>query len=188
MPRWPLEDDERLGLERIDLYQLHRPDRSTPIDETLRALDDVVRSGKARYVGFSNLPAWLASKALTFAAANHLTRFQSAQVYYSIAGRDIEREIAPCFVERDGRRTDQIVLACTHFPLIADKIKRLSPWPVGFVDPAPAIARRLDALGADLAHAGHGGRRDGGKGAHEQQRDLRQVAGAEPQNQEHQIR
>jgi aryl-alcohol dehydrogenase-like predicted oxidoreductase len=54
-----------------------------------------VRSGKARYVGFSNLPAWVASKALTFATANGLTRFQSAQVYYSIAGRDIEREIAP---------------------------------------------------------------------------------------------
>jgi glutamate racemase len=59
---------------------------------------------------------------------------------------EIEREIAPCFVEHEGRRTDQIVLACTHFPLIADRIERLSPWPVGFVDPAPAIARRLDAL------------------------------------------
>jgi glutamate racemase len=59
---------------------------------------------------------------------------------------EIECEIGPCFVERDGRRTDQIVLACTHFPLIADRIERLSPWPVGFVDPAPAIARRLDAL------------------------------------------
>jgi glutamate racemase len=59
---------------------------------------------------------------------------------------EIAREIAPCFVERDGRRTDQIVLACTHFPLIVDRLERLSPWPVGFVDPAPAIARRLDAL------------------------------------------
>ena len=59
---------------------------------------------------------------------------------------EIAREIAPCFVEHDGRRTDQIVLACTHFPLIADRLERLSPWPVGFVDPAPAIARRLDAL------------------------------------------
>jgi glutamate racemase len=59
---------------------------------------------------------------------------------------EIAREIAPCFVEREGRRTDQIVLACTHFPLIVDRIERLSPWPVGFVDPAPAIARRLDAL------------------------------------------
>jgi len=61
----------------------------------VRALDDVVRSGKARYVGFSNLPAWVASKAITFAEQNGLARFQSAQVYYSIAGRDIEREIAP---------------------------------------------------------------------------------------------
>src|SRR3984957_9825645 len=59
---------------------------------------------------------------------------------------EIKREIAPCFVEHDGRRTDQIVLACTHFPLVLDKIERLSPWPVGFVDPAQAIARRLDAL------------------------------------------
>ena len=59
---------------------------------------------------------------------------------------EIAREIAPCFVEREATRTDQIVLACTHFPLIADRIERLSPWPVGFVDPAPAIARRLDAL------------------------------------------
>ena len=59
---------------------------------------------------------------------------------------EIAREIAPCFVEREGRRTDQIVLACTHFPLIVDRLERLSPWPVGFVDPAPAIARRLDAL------------------------------------------
>ena len=59
---------------------------------------------------------------------------------------EIEREIAPCFVERDGRRTDQVVLACTHFPLILERLARLAPWPVGFVDPAPAIARRLDAL------------------------------------------
>jgi glutamate racemase len=59
---------------------------------------------------------------------------------------EIAREIKPCFVERAGRRTDQIVLACTHFPLILDEIKRLSPWQVAFVDPAPAIARRLDAL------------------------------------------
>ena len=59
---------------------------------------------------------------------------------------EIEPEIAPCFVERDGRRTDHVVLACTHFPLIVDRLERLSPWPVGFVDPAPAIARRLDAL------------------------------------------
>ena len=92
---------QRLGLDHVDLYQIHGFDPATPIEETVRALDDVVRSGKARYVGFSNLPAWVASKALTFAAQNGLARFQSAQVYYSIAGRDIEREIAPmCQAER----------------------------------------------------------------------------------------
>jgi aryl-alcohol dehydrogenase-like predicted oxidoreductase len=85
----------RLGLDYVDLYQIHGLDPVTPIEETVRALDDVVRSGKARYVGFSNLPAWVASKAITFAEQNGLARFQSAQVYYSIAGRDIEREIAP---------------------------------------------------------------------------------------------
>ena len=83
----------RLGLDHVDLYQIHGFDPVTPIEETVRALDDVVRSGKARYVGFSNLPAWLAMKALAFADANGLARFQSAQMYYSIAGRDIEREI-----------------------------------------------------------------------------------------------
>ena len=58
----------------------------------------------------------------------------------------IAREIAPCFVEKDGRRTDCVVLACTHFPLLIDALERLAPWPVAFVDPAPAIARRLDSL------------------------------------------
>jgi aryl-alcohol dehydrogenase-like predicted oxidoreductase len=86
---------QRLGLDHVDLYQIHGVDPVTPIEETVRALDEVVRSGKARYVGFSNLPAWLAAKAITFAQANGLARFQSAQVYYSIAGRDIEREVVP---------------------------------------------------------------------------------------------
>ncbi len=85
----------RLGLDHVDLYQIHGVDQTTPIEETVRALDDVVRAGKARYVGFSNLPAWLAMKAMAYAEANGLARFQSAQVYYSIAGRDIEREIVP---------------------------------------------------------------------------------------------
>jgi len=92
---------KRLGLDHVDLYQIHGVDPATPIEETVRALDEVVRSGKARYVGFSNLPAWLASKAVTFAEQNGLARFQSAQVYYSIAGRDIEREIAP-FCQSEG--------------------------------------------------------------------------------------
>lgn len=85
----------RLGLDHVDLYQIHGVDRTTPIEETVRALDDVVRAGKARYVGFSNLPAWLAMKAIAYAEAHGLARFQSAQMYYSIAGRDIEREVVP---------------------------------------------------------------------------------------------
>ncbi len=92
---------QRLGLDHVDLYQIHGFDPATPIEETIRALDDVVRSGKARYVGFSNLPAWVASKALTYATERGFARFESGQVYYSIAGRDIEREIAPmCQAEK----------------------------------------------------------------------------------------
>ena len=85
----------RLKLDFVDLYQIHGTDRETPIEETVRALDDVVRSGKARYVGFCNLSAWYAMKALAFSNALGFTKFVSAQMYYSIAGRDIEREIVP---------------------------------------------------------------------------------------------
>jgi aryl-alcohol dehydrogenase-like predicted oxidoreductase len=91
----------RLGLDHVDLYQIHGVDPATPIEETVRALDAVVRSGKARYVGFSNLPAWLAMKAIAYAEANGLARFESAQMYYSLVGRDIEREIVP-MVQAEG--------------------------------------------------------------------------------------
>jgi len=64
----------------------------------------------------------------------------------AVANKDIAEEIAPAFTERAGRRTDQIVLACTHFPLLRERLTALAPWPVEWVDPAPAIARRVDAL------------------------------------------
>jgi len=86
---------ERLGLDFIDLYQIHGFDSETPLEETVRALDDVVRAGKVRHVGFCNLTAWQAMKAIGFAEAHDLARFASSQMYYSIAGRDIEREMVP---------------------------------------------------------------------------------------------
>ena len=90
----------RLQLDFIDLYQIHGVDQDTPIEETVRALDELVRAGKVRYVGFCNLPAWLAMKALAYADASGLARFVSAQMYYSLAGRDIEREIVPLAVNQ----------------------------------------------------------------------------------------
>ena len=91
----------RLRLDFIDLYQIHGFDLDTPIDETVHALDDVVRAGKVRYVGFCNLPAWVAMKALAHADAHGHARFVSAQMYYSIAGRDLEREVAPLVQDQD---------------------------------------------------------------------------------------
>ncbi len=85
----------RLQLDHIDLYQIHGADVETPVEETLRALDDVVRSGKVRYIGYCNLPAWQAMKALAYSDGRGLARFVSAQMYYSVASRDIERETVP---------------------------------------------------------------------------------------------
>ena len=84
-----------LNTDHIDLYQIHGWDPATPIEETLRALDDLVRQGHVRYVGVSNWAAWQIAKALGLSAAQHLARFETLQAYYTIAGRDIEREIVP---------------------------------------------------------------------------------------------
>jgi glutamate racemase len=64
----------------------------------------------------------------------------------SVDDAAIARELSPCFVDADGRRTDTVVLACTHYPLLLDRLTRLAPWPVQFIDPAPAIARRAREL------------------------------------------
>jgi aryl-alcohol dehydrogenase-like predicted oxidoreductase len=86
---------KRLQLDHIDLYQIHAFDPATPVDETVRALDDLVRQGHVRYVGVSNWPAWQIVKALGIAERRGLTRFESLQAYYTIAGRDLERELVP---------------------------------------------------------------------------------------------
>jgi aryl-alcohol dehydrogenase-like predicted oxidoreductase len=90
---------ERLGTDYIDLYQIHGADLVTPLDETLCALDDLVRLGHVRYIGCSNLMAWQIMKALGLSARHGWARFETVQAYYSIAGRDIEREIAPLMAE-----------------------------------------------------------------------------------------
>jgi aryl-alcohol dehydrogenase-like predicted oxidoreductase len=85
----------RLGTDYIDLYQTHRPDWLTNVDDTLRALDDLVRAGKVRYVGCSNLPAWYLMKALAVSREQRLERFRCTQSFYSLAGRDLERDTIP---------------------------------------------------------------------------------------------
>ena len=86
---------ERLQTDHIDLYQIHSNDPVTPIDETLRALDDLVRQGLVRYIGVSNWQAWKIVKALGISEARGYARFETLQAYYSIAGRDLERELIP---------------------------------------------------------------------------------------------
>ncbi|MXO65689.1 aldo/keto reductase [Altericroceibacterium endophyticum] len=86
---------ERMQLDHVDLYQLHGWDPATPVEEMLRGLEDIVRSGRARYIGVSNWAAWQIMKALGISDKREWERFASLQAYYSIAGRDLEREIVP---------------------------------------------------------------------------------------------
>jgi aryl-alcohol dehydrogenase-like predicted oxidoreductase len=90
----------RLGTDYIDLYQVHEWDGQTPLDETLQALDDLVSSGKVRYIGASNYAAWQLMKALGIAERRHLTRFVSQQIYYSLQARDAEYELVPVTIDQ----------------------------------------------------------------------------------------
>ena len=85
----------RLQLDHIDLYQIHGFDPATPVEETMRALDTLVQHGHVRYIGVSNWAAWQIMKALGIAQRLGLARFESLQAYYTIAGRDLERELVP---------------------------------------------------------------------------------------------
>jgi len=91
----------RLQLDHIDLYQIHGFDPATPIEETLRALDTLVQHGHVRYIGVSNWAAWQIMKALGTSERLGLHRFASLQAYYTLVGRDLEREIAPMLVSED---------------------------------------------------------------------------------------
>jgi len=89
----------RLGTDYVDLYQIHRWDHETPIEETLQALHDVVRSGKARYIGASSTMAWQFAKALYLADLHGWTRFVSMQNHYNLIYREEEREMIPLCME-----------------------------------------------------------------------------------------
>lgn len=86
---------KRLKLDHIDLYQLHGVDRFTPTEDVLRTLDDLVTSGKVRYIGVSNWAAWQIAKALGISERRGFARFESVQSYYTIASRELEREVVP---------------------------------------------------------------------------------------------
>ena len=119
---------KRLKTDWIDLYQLHQPDPLTPIEETLRALDDLIRQGKVRYVGCSNLPAWQVVEALWTAKHVGLDRFVCCQDEYSLVVRDPERELIP-MMERRG------LGLLPYFPLasglLTGKYKRNASMPAG---------------------------------------------------------
>lgn len=86
---------ERLQLDHVDLYQLHGYDPLTPLDEVLTALNDMVRSGKVRYVGLCNMAAWQIMKGLGISDKRNLARFESVQAFYTVASRELEREVVP---------------------------------------------------------------------------------------------
>lgn len=91
---------KRLQVDHVDLYQIHGFDPITPLEETMRGLEDVVRSGKVRYIGCSNLAAWQVMKANGIADKYGWSKFISTQNYYSIAGRDLENEIVPMVLDQ----------------------------------------------------------------------------------------
>ncbi len=94
------ESLRRLNMDYIDLYQIHGFDALTPMEETMEALDSLVKAGKVRYIGCSNLAAWHIMKANGISALNRSSRFISLQAYYTIAGRDLEREVVPMLADQ----------------------------------------------------------------------------------------
>src|ERR1700726_1412720 len=123
----------RLQTDHIDLYQIHGNDAVTPLEETLRALDTLVQHGKVRYIGCSNWQAWKIPKALGIAEFKDLARFDTLQAYYSIAGRDIEREIVPLL---ESEKVGLLVWSPLAGGLLSGKFSRTNQ--------KPADSRRTD--------------------------------------------
>src|SRR5580692_8461322 len=118
----------RLQTDHIDLYQIHGNDAVTPVEETLRALDALVQQGKVRYIGCSNWEAWKIAKALGISEFKNLARFDSLQAYYSIAGRDLERELVPLL---EAEKTGLLVWSPLAGGLLSGKFSRENQKPQG---------------------------------------------------------
>jgi aryl-alcohol dehydrogenase-like predicted oxidoreductase len=124
----------RLQTDYIDLYQIHGNDSVTPVGETLRALDTLVQQGKVRYIGCSNWQAWKIAKALGISEYRNLARFDTLQAYYSIAGRDLEREIVPLL---EAEKVGLLVWSPLAGGLLSGKFSRTQQ--------KPADSRRTDS-------------------------------------------
>jgi aryl-alcohol dehydrogenase-like predicted oxidoreductase len=116
----------RLQTDHIDLYQIHGNDAVTPVEETLRALDTLVQQGKVRYIGCSNWQAWKIAKALGICEFRNLARFDTLQAYYSIAGRDLEREIVPLL---ESEKVGLLVWSPLAGGLLSGKYSRMNQKP-----------------------------------------------------------
>jgi len=123
----------RLQTDHIDLYQIHGNDSVTPVEETLRALDTLVQQGKVRYIGCSNWQAWKIAKSLGISEFKNLARFDTLQAYYSIAGRDLEREIVPLL---ESEKVGLLVWSPLAGGLLSGKFSRTNQ--------KPADSRRTD--------------------------------------------
>jgi aryl-alcohol dehydrogenase-like predicted oxidoreductase len=119
---------KRLGTDYIDLYQIHGTDTVTPLEETLRALETLVQNGKIRYIGVSNWHAWRLAKAFGISQYKNLARIDTLQAYYSIAGRDLERELVPLL---ESEKTGLLVWSPLAGGLLSGKFSRENQKPEG---------------------------------------------------------
>ena len=142
---------KRLGTDYIDLYQVHSFDPRTPLDETLRALDDLVREGKVRYIGASNFMGWQLMKALAISEKQNLERFITLQAFYSLIARDLENELVPLSL-------DQKLGILTWSPLgggfLTGKYRRGKPRPEGArrSDPTDQFLQFDEEKGFDIVN------------------------------------
>ena len=118
----------RLGTDYIDLFQLHGFDARTPVEETLTALDDLVRAGKIRYLGVSNFSGWHLMKSLSVSERYNLSRYVANQTYYSLIGRDYEWELMPLGIEQG---VGAVVWSPLGWGRLTGKIRRGEPLPAG---------------------------------------------------------